>query len=202
MRVTVLVVLAMALAACAPGPRATPDVRYYDLGPLAKAPEHGSFAGLRSVEVFAPSWLDSAALQYRQTQLNSQRRQNFAESRWVAPPAELVAQALRRTLLAGAARGGCKLRVDLDEFVQVFDATASSRALIEARVQLVSPGAAELLARQAFIVERLAAGADAAGGVQALSAATERLAALIGEWLAGLERSPAQGSGIAARCSA
>lgn len=198
--VVVPFVVALGLCGCAPGPRPAANVGYFDLGPPREGAARGGFAGLRGIEVFAPSWLDSAALQYRQGDADSQKRRNYAENRWVAPPAELLAHALRPRLLAAPAGGACKLRVDLDEFIQVFDSPASSRARIDVRVQLLAPGGAELLGRQAFSVEQPAASADAAGGARALAAAVEALSARLGEWLGGLDRASVQGSNIGARC--
>jgi len=199
MRTFVLaVVVALTLGACAPGPRPAANIGYFDLGP-AGAPR-GAFAGLRGIEVFAPSWLDSAALQYRQTDASAQRRRNYAESRWVAPPAELVALALRQRLLSNTPAGACKLRIDLDEFVQIFDSAASSRVRIEVRAQLVAPTGAELLGRRAFAFDRPAASADAAGGARSLADAVEALAAALDEWLVGLDRESAGGSNTATRC--
>lgn len=189
---------ALALAGCA-GPRPAAPVDHHDLGPIGTGPNSRIVAALRGVEVFAPSWLDSPALQYRLAYLGSQQRRSYGESRWVAPPAELLAHALNKNLFSGDAAGACKLRVDLDEFVQVFDAAEASRAVVEARVQLLAPGG-EPLARHALRVSRPAASGDAKGGVAAFSATVADLAAALRGWLGTLDREGKPGLNIFERC--
>ena len=180
--------------------KSTSNVAYFDLGAVRPAPNNRIVASLRSIDVFAVSWLDSSAMQYRLLYSANQRRQNFAESRWVAPPAELVGHALRKRMLSGAAGGACRLRVDLDEFAQIFDSASASRAVLEARVQLVAPTGGEILARHSFSLSRPSASADASGGATALAGAVEALSTELHDWLGGLDRTAASGLNIAQRC--
>lgn len=196
----VLALLASALAGCAAGPQSAAKISYYDLAPLAAAPNNRIVAALGGVEVVSPSWLDSPALQYRLAYQGDRARQKYAESRLVAPPAELVGHALRRRMLPGESAGACKLRIDLDEFVQVFDTADASRAVVEARVQLLAARGGELLARRSFSLSRPAAKADAKGGVAALAAAVEDLAAALHDWLGSLDQEAKQGFNVAERC--
>ncbi len=191
---------AVLLAACGGGGKSVSNVAQYDLGAVRPAPNNRIVAALRGIDVFAVSWLDSSAMQYRLLYAASQRRQNYAESRWVAPPAELLGYGLRKRMLSGEAGGACRLRVDLDEFVQDFESVKSSLALIEARVQLIAPSGGEILARRSFSLSRPAESADAAGGATALAMAVEALAAELHDWLGGLDRTAASGLNIAQRC--
>jgi cholesterol transport system auxiliary component len=177
-----------------------PNVAYYDLGAVQPAPNNRIVASLRSIDVFAVSWLDSSAMQYRLLYSANQRRQNYAESRWVAPPAELLGHALKKRMLSGEAGGACRLRVDLDEFAQVFDSASASRAALEARVQLIAPSGGEILARRSFHLSRPAASADANGGVTAMAGAVEAFSTEMHDWLGGLDRTAATGLNIAQRC--
>lgn len=196
---TTATLIALALAGCAAGPQPMPKISYYDLGPVAASPGDRAVASMRSIDVYAPSWLDSSALQYRLAYRGRQQRLNYAESRWVAPPAEMIGQALRKRMLSARATGACKLRIDLDEFAHVFDAVDSSRAVLEARVQLFSPGG-ELLGRRAIAASRPAASADARGGVAALAGAVEDLGATLRDWLGGLDRETGPGLNVMDRC--
>lgn len=191
---------AVLLAACGGGAKSVSNVAQYDLGAVQPAPNNRIVAALRGIDVFAVSWLDSSAMQYRLLYAANQRRQSYAESRWVAPPAELVGYGLRKRMLSGEAGGACRLRVDLDEFVQAFASAKSSRALIEARAQLIAPSGGEILARRSFSLSRPADSADAAGGAAALSAAVEAFAAELHDWLGGLDQSADSGLNIAQRC--
>ncbi len=188
------------LAGCGGGAKSISNVAYYDLGAVQPAPNNRIVASLRSIDIFAVSWLDTPAMQYRLLYTDSQRRQNYAESRWAAPPAELAGQALRKRMLSGDAGGACRLRIDLDEFAQVFDSAKDSRALLEARAQLVAPIGGEILARRSFSLSRPAGSADAGGGVKAMAASVEALSKELHDWLGGLDRTSAAGLNIAQRC--
>lgn len=140
---------------------------------------------LRQIEVQAPSWLDTTGMQYILANADGARREAYAESRWVAAPARLLEKALARRLLSGKAdsrSAGCRLRVELDEFVQVYDAPGSSRALVEVRAMLMAPRANVLLLRRSFR-QSPAAGADARAGVLAFTKATHDLGVEIELWL-------------------
>jgi cholesterol transport system auxiliary component len=159
---------------------------------------------LRSVDVVAPTWLDGPAMQYRLAYADPARRASFAESRWVAPPPELLQQTLRRQLSAAESRGApgaCRLQIEVDEFVQVFDSPQSSSGVIELRAALLARSDAPL-ARQTFRASRPAQSADARGGVAALAAATGDLATAIGNWLDAPGSDSAIGVANAARCRA
>ena len=139
-------------------------------------------------------------MQYRLLYAANQRRQSYADSRWVAPPAELLGHALRKRMLSGETGGACRLRVDLDEFAQVFDSAKASHVLLEARVQVVAPSGGDILARHSFSLSRPADSADASGGVAALTGAVEAFSTELHDWLGGLDRAAASGLNIAQRC--
>jgi cholesterol transport system auxiliary component len=200
MRKLLLPLSLVLLAGCVGGAKSVSNVASYDLGAVLAAPNNRIVASLRSIDVFAVAWLDSSAMQYRLQYAANQRRQSYAESRWVAPPPELVGFGLRKRMLSGEAGGTCRLRIDLDEFVQVFDSAKDSRAVLEARAQLVAPTGGEVLARHSFSVSRPAASPDAAGGAAAMAGAVEALSTELHDWLGGLDRPGATGLNIAQRC--
>ena len=195
-----LLLVALLLVGCGSGSKSISSVAYYDLGAVQPAPNNRIVASLRSIDVFAVSWLDSSAMQYRLLYAANQRRQNYADSRWVAPPAELLGHALRKRMLSGETGGACRLRVDLDEFAQVFDSAKASHVLLEARVQVVAPSGGDILARHSFNLSRPADSADASGGVAALTGAVEAFSTELHDWLGGLDRAAASGLNIAQRC--
>lgn len=124
-------------------------------------------------------------MQYILAYADASRREAYAESRWVAPPARLLENFLARHLFSGKSETpsvGCRLRVELDEFVQAYDATEHSRALLEARVMLLPPHGDVILLRRSFR-QSPPAGANAHSGVLAFSEASRKLGADIESWL-------------------
>ena len=77
------------------------------------------------------------------------------------------------------------LRVELEEFSQLFESPTASTGLLRLRATAVqaSPQGEKLLGQRTFIVQRPAPSADAAGGVRALAAATDAAVQEIGLWL-------------------
>lgn len=165
----------------------------HDFGPLEAATLTPVGLPLRNVEVVPAPWLASNVMAYRLVYAQSTRRQAFKDSRWAAQPAQLVELVLKRALRAGdpaTPAGGCRLRVDLDEFTQRFDSPQLSRGVIEARVTLLAPRTEQPLAVRAFAVDHEAPTADAAGGVIALRAGALQLKSDIRSWLEGLDAAP------------
>jgi cholesterol transport system auxiliary component len=77
------------------------------------------------------------------------------------------------------------LRVELEEFSQLFDAPNDSKGVLRLRCTLLenTAGGERLVAQRSFEVQRPAPSADAAGGVRALTAATDAAAQDIARWL-------------------
>ncbi len=164
----------------------------YDFGP---PPEGRQVAGLRQAllvhDVSAPAWLDSPFIHYRLAYQDATRPQAYADSRWVGSPAELFANRLRRQLVASGggiiqpgddARVKYALRVDLEEFIQVFDAPGKSKAVVRVRASVM--GNRSLAAQRSFSVERAAKTPDAEGGVRALIGASDEAVDQLIAWIA------------------
>ena len=77
------------------------------------------------------------------------------------------------------------LRVELEEFSQLFDSATASTGLLRLRATAVqaSSRGEKLLGQRSIIVQRPAPSADAAGGVRALTAATDAAVEEIDQWL-------------------
>lgn len=193
-------VLAAALlaAGCAIGASSRPEIASYDFGPAPAAAARPVLAKpLVVYDVGAPAWMDSTAIFYRLAYRDPARPQAYANNRWVMPPAALLTGRLRQRLSAASGAGvvmpadairtEAALRVELDEFTQIFDAVDRSRALVRMRATLLGNRAGIL--QRAFSAERTVASADAEGGVRALAAASDEVIEQILQWLAaGLAR--------------
>ena len=188
-----LVLALSLLAGCSIAPQSR-DGASYDFG----LPRTGKDAVLRLqhdlvvTEVSAPAWMDNPGIYYRLAYQDATRPQAYAHSRWVMPPAALFGRKLRASI-AGAnkaavftpadnVRADHTLRLDLEEFSQVFDAPDTSRAVVRLRATLIRNRG--IVAQQDFSVERAAPSANAEGGVRALIAASDEAGGALIDWLA------------------
>jgi cholesterol transport system auxiliary component len=198
----VVAVLVLALAGCAT-PRRPPRATVYDFGsaePQAQAASSTATPIVLAEVETAPS-LEGNAMLYRLAYSDDYQLHPYSEARWSAPPAQLVRQRLRSVLerdravldsreSAALARSSTSaslvLRVDLEEFSQLFESQARSIGLLRLRATLFeSTAGGERLIAQRVIVQRLpAASPDASGGVRALAAATDAAGEELRRWLA------------------
>ncbi len=193
MKLAASILAGMLLAACGGNVRTTEMVRY-DFGDLGvKAVETGSGprVPIAAVDVQAASWLAGPALHFRLAYAEPLRRQSYAESRWAAPPAELLEAFLKRRIVFGQpdfSGAGCRLQLVIDELEQRFDDPQHSRVVLEVRALLTRSRGAELLAQRTFLVHKAAPVPSASGGVVATRDAVQALAADLGGWLDGIAR--------------
>lgn len=198
MRLTVRPLLTLGLLAgltgCAGIGSVPPSFTVYDIGPQAISPVEVAVP-LSEVDVVAPSWLSSSAMQYRLIPQHPLERRAYTNSRWAGMPAEMVRIVIGRMVEARPAMNGsgCRLRVDVDEFIQRFETVDTSVAVIEMRASLLAPRTDAVVASQSFAAEVPAPTADAAGGVIAMRAGVNQLAVATGRWLAALDPSGGDG---------
>jgi cholesterol transport system auxiliary component len=186
-----LLVASLLLAGCA-----TPSApqTLFDLGPLpVVAGVASALPALSIATVKSSAFLDNPRMVYRLAYANSQQPQQFANSRWTMAPAQLLEQRLKTrlgqagsTVLAGSdgALNVPLLRVEVDDFTQVFTTPAQSSGQVTLRVAVYR--ARLLVAQKSFTQQRPATSADAAGGAQALAAASDGLITDVLGWLATL----------------
>ena len=86
-------------------------------------------------------------------------------------------------------RGACRLRIELDDLVQVFDKPGSSRLVLDARATLYGTQQS-VLARRSLSLSQ-AAGADARSGVAASGALVDALSRELQGWVRQECRKPA-----------
>ena len=191
-----VILLALALGACSLGPEKKDAAATYDLGalPAAMSGQPRIRASLLVHAVAAPSWLESNSIVYRLNYQDSARQLAYANSRWAAPAAALLTQRLRAQLaassdggilgIADSARADYALRVELEEFSQVFDSADASRGAVIARASIINVAGHTLQAQKSFSLERVAPSANAEGGVRALAAAGDDLIEAVVAWVA------------------
>ncbi len=173
----------------------------YDFGPgLLAGPQGSSTAAWPMVAlpaVEAATALESTAVLYRLVYADAQQLLPYAQARWSMAPAQLVGQRLRETLGQrrtvfnpgdGSISGATPtlvVRVELEEFSQLFESPGRSVGLVRMRATVVQAMAAgdKLLGQRSFVAQRPAPTADAPGGVRALTAATNAAVEDLEQWL-------------------
>ena len=187
--------LALLVGGCsAPAPT---HIAVFDFGPGALQSLVATPAGPTIVlaDVDAPIALAGTALLYRLGYHDAQQLRPYAQARWSMPPALLLQQRLREQLSAGRAvlvptDGGAAagqaplLRVELEEFSQLFDSAEHSQALVRVRATLSRTGPRGMVLAQTTLVQQQPCNrADAAAGAQALTVATDALVQQLDQWL-------------------
>ena len=177
----------------------------YDFGPGALAGPPGvpapALAPLAIADIAtAGGALDNQAVLYRLGYLDAQQLRPYSQARWSMPPAQLLRQRLRERLgqqrVVLNAREGVALnrsqnaslpllRLELEEFSQLFSAPDASAGLVRLHATLVeiTPAGERLVAQRTVAVQRSAATPDAAGGVRALTAASDAAIDELDQWL-------------------
>ncbi len=194
--------LGMLLAACNGLVVAPKAVAMYDLG-IVETLEMPPGRAPAQIQLRAPSWLNSSAMQYRLEWDRPFQRRAFVESRWVANPSELLARSLDRAILGGSpVANECRLRIELDEVVQIFDSETSARVEIVARAAWLPARSDRVLARKEFRLTQDSIPATAEQGVAAYRRLTRQLSLDLAEWLEELDRTSGQGLNGRAQCRA
>lgn len=193
------------LVGCAALP--APPVRpvLYDFGPGLQVP--AASVTQAPLPPLALETVDNASLPegvtvvyYRLGYADAQQLRPYQAARWSQPPQQLMRESLQARLgqrravigtsgaLATARVGGLPpavLRVELEEFSQVFASPVQSAGLVRLRATLTQPTAQgeNLVAQRLFIAQQPAATQDAAGGARAISKAAEQVAQEVADWL-------------------
>ena len=170
----------------------------YDFGPGLRATTPLTEARRAPVilgTIEATPALESLSVHYRLVYANDQQFKPYSQARWSMAPAQLIRQRLSEPLgqsrailnpgesgLAGTAEPAT-LRVDLEEFSQLFLTPTQSVGLVRLRATLIQPSQTPRVVQHSVVVQRPAASADAVGGVQALTAATDAALLEIDAWL-------------------
>ena len=193
LRAALLLSLAL-FAGCAIGPQSREGTANYDFG-LPRSDKDASARlqqDLVVADISAPAWMDNTGMYYRLAYQDATRPQAYALSHWVMSPAALLTQRLRAGIVraskagvfnpADGVRAGYTLRLELEEFSQVFDTADKSRAVLRLRASLTRQR--DIVAQQSFSLEHPAATPNAEGGVRALIEASDAAGEKLVDWLA------------------
>lgn len=199
------------LGGCAAVPQSPARPVLYDFGPGLLMPQPADprtpLSAVVLADVQGASYADaSTAVLYRLAYADPRQLRPYQLARWSQPPAQLLEQELRtalgqrravlRATDARAAAPGATgvrpavLRVQLEEFSQVFTSASDSVGLVRVRATVVVPGATgdQLLGQRLFTVQQPATSADAVGGTRALAEAAAQAAQELAQWLQEVQR--------------
>jgi cholesterol transport system auxiliary component len=192
LRAALLLSLAL-LSGCALGPQTREGMVNYDFG-LPRSDKEANprlQQDLVVAGVTAPAWMDNSSIYYRLAYQDPTRPEAYAQSHWVMSPAALLGQRLRTSIAraskagvfapADGVRAGYTLRLELEEFSQVFEAADRSHAVLRLRASLIHQR--NVVAQQGFNLEHAAATPNAEGGVRALIAASDDAGEKLIDWL-------------------
>ena len=186
-----LLFICIVLQACASVPQT--NSLNYDFEPLSKEDnlnyQQPNKIVIGIADISAPGTLDSNAMLYRLQYDNAQLLRPYAQHRWSMPPAQLFAQRIisRITAAGGTVVGPADgvadlpvLKIELDEFSQIFTNATQSEARITLRVSLIKKN--KLIAQKYFNVSKASASADASGGAKAMQIAADDSISSILNW--------------------
>lgn len=184
----------MLVAGCSlGGSHAAVPIARYDFGAVPDAASAATLkpmaSAIRVTAVSAPASLSTDAFQYRLGYADDHQTHVYATSRWTMPPPQLLTTRLReqiaqRSHVLDTSDGGPSvpvLKIELDEFAQVFEKPESSEGRVRVRATILHGSA--LIAQQTFVATAPSASADAAGGAHALSSASDAVIAQVIAWL-------------------
>jgi cholesterol transport system auxiliary component len=185
----VWVLLILSSTGCSFLPQKQPTPAAYDFGPAPALRNDIRPFAVDIESVSAPAWLDSNSIEYRLAYQDEFRRQPYRDSRWVAAPAVLIRQRLaervaRPDISVITATPPILLRLELNEFVQIFDTPTTSQVTIQLRAIVENSTAPTMTHERNFIVVRAAPTPDSAGAIRAFALAVDDVVGQALSWCA------------------
>lgn len=188
-----IIFLAILLAGCTFIPKASPSISTYDLGParLSTPDPTSSPITIQIANISAPVWLDTQSIYYRLAYHDPARIYTYARSRWNAPPAQLLTERFKQYFATQNIHSQRKnhtlvnylLKIDLEEFTQIFNTPDNSEAVIQLRATLYEPTSHYLIAQHDFLGKQTTQTADAAGAIAAFILVSDHLLNELIQWI-------------------
>lgn len=164
------------LPGCSVWPDAPEPAALHDLGPYR--PKRDAFPWSQAI-LTNPDWLKDTGIDYRLLYARPTERRSYTRDRWVAPPGALLQQHLNN----GLDPSGPRLRIELQDFEQIFDRADSARVVmvVQAIAEASQPDTKP--ASQAFRFEASASSPDAAGALQAFPELIRKAEDEMADWV-------------------
>lgn len=184
MRHLFILFIAAMLTGCLGGGKPKPSPAIYDLGLSSVSDKSSALASrLPLDEISANQSLSSNRMRYRLAYQNPAQVFTYTESRWVAPPAELLSHRLRA--MSGAAappQQNCTLQLKLEAFDHVFESKTASHGVVQISAALLANKTHQTILRKQIEQSVAASSQDAQGGVAALNTASTHALTQAVQW--------------------
>ena len=187
--------LLLLLAGCTIAPKAPAPVATFDFGPISWSESlqpASSPIQIQIAEITVPQWLDTQAMRYRLVYHHPAQTHVYANNRWAAAPASLLTERFRQHVALRKRPSDQKdnntrlttylLKIELEEFIQVFDTVDHSHAVVSLRASLVERDTRLLVAQQRFSETQTTPSPDASGAVDSFIAISDQLAVELIRW--------------------
>ena len=183
MRLFGALLLCFLLAGCFTAGKRGGDVAMtiYDFGPLPEQRQGAERNVPMALEVRVPLWFDSLGINYRLLYAEPARLHEYTRGRWAGPLSQMIQRRLIRQLgfvPSGQGRATCLLRIEIDEFSQIFTSAIESHAVMQGNLRWLDRRRG-LLAERPLSFRLTAETPDAHGGVAALTATVSQLTVTI-----------------------
>lgn len=166
----IMILASLLISACGGLGKAKPAAAMYDFGLANSAPSYSSLLPVDAVT--SPQALHHQHIRYRLAYDNPSQVLAYAESRWTAPPAELMNQMVHASM-GTPTLNGCHVAIQLTVFDHVFDSPANSHGLVQMQATVMAKKSRHEVGRKRFQHSLQASSPDARGGVSALSQAAQ-----------------------------
>lgn len=174
MRRLFILLLVTLLGGCV-GIKARPSQAVYDFGLTGASANEPQTASQFLIEgISTLESLNSNRIRYRLNYENTARVYSYTESRWLAPPAELLTHRLRFFVSAEPGPQSCTLKMQLAAFEHVFDSLTTSKGVVIIFAELVNTKTRKPVMSQRIEESVAAQSQDAKGGVAALKNAGDK----------------------------
>jgi len=173
-------------AGCSLWPAQPLLAQVHDFGPLP-AVDHDEGSNVRVDAVVAPTWLSNDSIHYRLLYNDPTALRQYADHRWVAPPAELLTARLQYLLSQHPARDrnvqeGYTISATLFEFEQDFGSAHAAYVRLTLEISLRRSGDGHIIAQHRFVMTQPAT-PNVQGAITGLAQLADGAATVAVEWV-------------------
>ncbi len=182
---TLIVAVLYITPACSLWPTQPPAPQLHDFGPLPVLKDEAVTA-LTEVSATAPSWLENNSIHYRLLYNDPTALRSYADHRWAAPPADLLATRVQNLLTAATmdnngSHGSYVLSIDLIEFEQDFNSAHTAQVRLELQITLRPTGKDQIIAQRRIMMTQ-STSANVQGAISGLARLADQVSEDIATW--------------------